>query len=416
MRQPWPRASACLLAATVMVAAVAVGRAAEDAPVPAQLDPTQPTQVTDYEDLSQVPRLLRKMLFRAITKENRGDFGEAATMLQDHLRGHPDQDHMLVRLHLGQCLSSLDKPADARVQFEAATRLQPNFAKPWLGLGDAAYALQDYAAAAAAFERGFRLSADPPADVLYYAAAARLQANQTDRAVPLLQELVSGRWGTPKLAWFRAFVSAAVALGEPELAQAPMDDLLKTNPDDPEVWYLDYQFEAGRQDFERAAVALTIVGYLRDATAQEKKALGDLYSVVGVPRLAGEQYEDALGDSAKATDYERVASSYVAAHDPDTAMQFLERGLKKEPTVRLWSLLGDVHYLRRDYAAAAQSYQQVVAMDPDRGRGYLMLGYCAIEMGQRQVAIANLRVASTYTDQEAMAQALLKRAERLGPS
>jgi len=62
--------------------------------------------------------------------------------------------------------------------------------------------------------------------------------------------------------------------------------------------------------------------------------------------------------------------------------------------VRLWALLGDLHY-----------------MDENYGRAYLMMGYCALEKGRVEEAAERLNEAAEFPDYRQTALKLLKRAE-----
>jgi len=91
----------------------------------------------------------------------------------------------------------------------------------------------------------------------------------------------------------------------------------------------------------------------------------------------------------------------------------LDRALAAAPTQRLVSLLGDIHYMRHEYAAAMDAYARLADMGDDSGRAWLMQGYCALELGRREEALNLLGRASNYEQQADMAQLLLQRALKL---
>ncbi len=367
----------------------------------------------DATDMSQVPRLVRKILVRAVAAARRGEHPEAVGELQEHLREHPDQDHFLLRYHLARSHDEQQQYEAAQREYRRAVEMEPRLSEAWFGLGHVAYNLEDYAGSGAAFLKAFRTSADPQPETLYFAAAGYMLAEDHATAAPLLEELCSGKWGTPRHDWYAQLASCAIALERPELAGPLLQDYLAFDPGNDEAWFLTYQFHVGFEEFGEAAEALTIVSYLRELTPREERTLGDLYSLVEVPYLASEQYRAAMGEDARAEDYERLVSALVAAHDLDGALQTLQAGLQAAPTARLWSLLGDVHYLRQDYAAAAEAFGEVAALDPDNGRAKLMVGYCHLELGNRGRAIQNLVNAAKHDDQSELAQRLLARARKM---
>jgi tetratricopeptide (TPR) repeat protein len=186
-----------------------------------------------------------------------------------------------------------------------------------------------------------------------------------------------------------------------------MRELVRRFPDSPDAWYLAYQQAAAADDLERAAAALETVGYLRELSTAEQLQLGDLYRAVGVPVAAARHFAAAVDVEATADTYERLVTSLVAAHRRDEALAVLDGALATAATPRLWSLKGDIHYLRREYAAAQEAFGRLTTLTPESGRPHLMLGYCAWELGRRGEAAEHLRTAAEYPDQaEAASRAL----------
>jgi tetratricopeptide (TPR) repeat protein len=367
----------------------------------------------DPNDMSTVPRLVRKVLVRATAKAARGDHAEAVVLLSEHLRDYPDQDHYLLHYHRGRSYEALSQYEEAREDYAQAVAMESRLAAGWFGLGHVNYNLGAYEESGVAFLKSFQTDERPGPDTLYFAAAGYMLAGSYEKAAPLLDELCRGLWGEPRHEWYAQLASCAIHLERPELAEALLAEYLADRPDREEAWYLMYQFRVGLKDYHEAAVALTIVSYLRTLSENELQILGDLYSVIGVPALASERYAATLDAGADAADYERLVSALVAAHDLDAALAALRDGLERESSSRLWSLLGDVHYLRKDYAAAAAAFEQVVELEPDAGRPLLMIGYCHIELGNRGQAIQHLVAAAKHESQADLAERLLVRARKM---
>ena len=91
----------------------------------------------------------------------------------------------------------------------------------------------------------------------------------------------------------------------------------------------------------------------------------------------------------------------------------LQDALANSEDTHLWSLIGDVHYLRQEYAEALDAFSRVSAAGDETGRAWLMQGYCALELGRRSQALDLLARASTFPDQQDLAQRLIQRALRL---
>lgn len=375
-----------------------------------------PSLRPDYYDVERAPRFERRALLRASLYAKSGDHVTAARLLEEHLRDHPDQDHPLVRLHLAQNQADAGNTAAARDNYRRAAELEPAMERAWFGLADAAYDLTEYAEAAAAFERGYAADPTRPADVLYYAAASWLMAEKPEEAVRVLEGLTADPTQPPQLRWVQCYLAAGSRLEKPELAADALQRLLDAHPDDADAWYLRYQYEAARRDFPAAAVALRVVGLLRELSPEEEKQLGDLFLAAGVAQLAGEHYRRGLSPEAKPAEVERLASALVAAHETEQALQVLHEALDREPTPRLWSLAGDVHYLRQEYAEALEAFARVAADGDESGRAWLMQGYCALELGKRDQALELLARAAAFPEQQDLAQRLIQRAQKLASS
>ena len=222
---------------------------------------------TDLYDMSRIPRKIRKVVFRASVYGKRGDHQRAVDLLTDHLRNHPDQDHYLLRMHLAQNLADLKNVdpgnvALAKEEYRKAVMLEPDLDRAWFGLADAAYEVEDYGLAGAAFAEGFRTSPERPVETYYFAGASYLFADMPAEAFAVFDELVAGKLGSPQLKWYQGLVVAAARMEQPAKADAGVKRMTDTFPDDPEAWYLKYQHEAGKSVFREAAVALNMVCFL----------------------------------------------------------------------------------------------------------------------------------------------------------
>lgn len=366
----------------------------------------------DLYDLASLPRKIRKIAFRAATYSKRNEQQKAIDLVEAHLRDHPDQDHYLLRLYLAQSQADLKLTEAAKENYARAVELEPDLDRGWFGLADAAYELEDFATAGRAFEAGYRVSPEHPVEVMYFAGASYLQAEMPAHALAIFNELVGGRRAMPQMKWFEGLVIAAARLEQPERADAGVAKMIEIYPDNPEAWYLKYQHEAGKKNYEEAAVALQLVGYLRPLTPAEQQQLGDLYLTLGVPWLASEKYEGVLDEAATAALYERLGSALVAAHETDRALEVLVGAVQHTESDRLWALIGDIRYLRKEYAPARGAFARIAEND-ESGRAWLMQGYCSLELGDKREALDLLARASSYPEQADMAQVLLQRAMKM---
>jgi tetratricopeptide (TPR) repeat protein len=390
---------ALLLLGAGLLALPAAARAADGAAAAGD-------SLAGFADISRHGRLA---LFKAEQLRAAGDKEGAARSLTAWTAANADSDHYLIEFELGTLLAGLEQPEAARQAFRRASALEPRHAESWLNRGELAYQAGDYDEAAAAIHQGYLLTPGQPAYLLYAAAAARILAGHQAEALPLLEELVYTRSELAKLDWYRALIAACLETGAKESGRRAVEHMLGHHRTQPDAWQLAYQYHVGAAAYREAAVALTVMGYLRPLSEGEQVQLGNLYTAAGLPALAGDCYAAALGDSAGPADFERLAAAYLAAHAPQAALATLERALAAQPSPRLWSLLGDLRYLDAAYGEALAAYSRCVELDPQAGRALLMQGYCALELGRGQEAAALLQQAAGFPEQSEAAGRLLAR-------
>jgi len=338
-----------------------------------------------------------------------GRSGEAVRLLREYLNEHPGGDHGVLEFMLGNGLYAEARTGEALDAYREAVRLVPCYGPAWVNLGQAAMERQLYPLAASALVRGYELTGRKDPALVYHAAVARVLEGRFDLALPLLEPLLDA--GPPNLEWAKTLLHVYMRLGRDERAAALLDRLLAAHPDNPEAWRYAYRFEANRHRYEQAAVALTVLGYLTPLTREEQLLLGDLFSAIRVPRAAAERYELALREGASAQEIERLALSYLAAHRPAQARRALKRALESQPSPRLWLLLGELYAMEESYPEALEAFRESARLDAGEGRTYLMMGYCALQLGRKQEAVEALNKAAEYPRQRREARQLL---ERLG--
>ncbi|MGD9142032.1 MAG: tetratricopeptide repeat protein [bacterium] len=363
----------------------------------------------EIDTLADVPKSTRLAMFRAQEERQRGNVERSTEILLGCLNGHPDKDHFLLRFHLANSLSQEGRYEEAIVHYQKSVDMEDRFSQGWLNLGELAYNTERYDLAARAITRGFETSEDKRPHALFYAAAAYMMAGDPASAVGNMERLVSGEFGTPKLDWYRALIAACVDLGDQDRGRAAVDALLEDFGDTPEAWTLAFQYAASISDYRAAAVTLTVKGYLFPLTREETLQLGDLYNAVEAPFVAARYYERAIADSSSPGDFERLASAYLAAHESEKAYETIRGALEENETVRLWSLLGDLHFMEKNYRESYAAFENCIRLDKDYGRGYLVMGYCAIQLGRVEDASGYLMKAATFPEYEDMAAQLLKR-------
>ena len=357
---------------------------------------------------SSPPHRVGLLLFDAQEYLKKRQYSKAVTVLQRYIKNYPDRDHGLLEFTLGNALYLSGKKKEALESYLAAVRLSACYGPAWVNLGNTAYELGRYGLAADALERGFILGGEKNADMLYYAAVACIMSDQPGRAAGLLEKLVSGTYGNPSKQWLRTLLHVYIETDDNAKAEKLISRILTTYRDDPEVWKLLYSFEANRGNYQEAAVAMTIYSYLKELSREEEILLADLYASIGVPVQACKYYENAMAEGASVSEYERLAHSYFTAHEIEKARETLLKGLEKEPSARMWSMLGDILYLKEDYSGAYEAFQHSTKLNSEDGRSYLLMGYCAVQTGETEKAEDALKKASQFKKYKKTARNLMK--------
>jgi tetratricopeptide (TPR) repeat protein len=354
-----------------------------------------------------------RVVYEAQQLIEKEEYDKAIRILETYIERHADRNHCLLEFTLGNALYLAGDKESCLEHFQAAEEMNPAFAAAWVNLGQVAYDLKRYGLAARALTTGFEVAEEDEKDpdLLYYAAVAHILDGHQERAAPILEALVAGRHGNPAKEWFQALLNIYLDLNREKKAEALIDRMMQLYGDQPETWKLSYRFEASRENYRMAAVALTVYSYLTPLTREETILLGDLFATIGVPLLACIQYERALASGASPEEYERLASAYLAAHRPVQARQTLVEALKERATPTLWSLVGDMNYMEDDFEGAYHAFQESARLDPKGGRAYLMMGYCALQMDEEKLAADALEKAKGFPKQRKVAEELLTRVD-----
>jgi tetratricopeptide (TPR) repeat protein len=357
----------------------------------------------------------RRVIFRARASQDKGDFDNAIDVLSQWLNGEPDRNHHLLFYTRASNYEEAGNHELALADLETALMLEPRFGRAWLKLGETAYELERFSLAGDAFAQAYDLTPSAPAELLFYAGVTRLMGGESEKARGDLERLLLSTEKDAPQEWFQAYLATVQDAGPSAQTPGLVDRLLGDFEDDGAAWQLAAQDALGREEYEQAAIYLTIANFIEPLSFSELIQLGDIYAVINVPLKAARYIEQALASGEKTpepVDYERLASAYLAAHKAPEARQAIARGLAVGETYQLWSLLGDLDYLDKDYAAALVDFEKCQDLNSDFGRGWLMMGYCAAEMGNNDQACQYLEQAENYPDQASSAGTLLRRLKK----
>jgi len=185
--------------------------------------------------------------------------------------------------------------------------------------------------------------------------------------------------------------------------------LLEKDKNNPSYWKLLAHLYLQQNNYKKGVTAFTIYSYLNPLKREEMVLLGDLNQAIGLPLKAAEYYEKVVGIGGdKISDYEKLASTYLAGHRPERAKVALERALNKGPNSRLWFMMGQVLYEEEKFEEAYCAFKKSAVLNDEDGGCYLMMGYCALQTGKKSEAGIAFKKAAQFPRQRKMARKLLK--------
>ncbi len=354
----------------------------------------------------------QKALYEAQQAMEKKDYATAERILTSCVEKSPEPVHYLVDLTLGNVLSMRGDAKRALKHYLSAAERNPSDAVLWQNTGKAYYDLKMYEKAGDSFAKAFDPGKPQSATTAYHAAAAYIRAERPQAATPLLEKLVSGKFGAPEPEWLKALLQAYMDLGRRNKALETVKVLLAKDGADHSLWKIIARLYIDNKDYKNAAAAMEVFSILGAPDRDEKVLLGDLYAMAGVPSKAARQYESLLV-GGKPSDFEKAASAYVSARKPEKAADVLGRGLEACPTSRMWEMLAGIRYGQGVFREASLAFEQSARMDPKNPRAHLMMGYCALKLDDFQAARLSFSEAARFPAHAEEAKKMLEQLESL---
>jgi len=363
---------------------------------------------------SEAPEIspaVQKVVYKAQQLAGNKEYGEAETCLRRYIEKHPEQPHYLVEFTLGNALALMGKEREALSHYHASAGLYPDYTAAWQNMGKVYFDFKEYDPAGDCLLKAYKTDRKRDPSVLYSVAVSYIMADKGDKALPHLEYLTSGKAGPPKTEWLEALMKVSMDLNLKAKGFETVNGLLDNDGNDPRWWKMLAQFYLNEGDHKAGVAALTVYSYLTAMSREEVMMLGDLNCHIGLPLKAAEYYEQALGFDDDPAAYEKLASAYISAHKSARAISILNRALEKRPGPRFWFLLGHVLYSEEEFERSYDAFNQSVRLNREDGKGYLMMGYCALQVGKEEAARAAFEKASRFSKQRKTAEELLGRLE-----
>jgi len=360
------------------------------------------------EDGATLPPEVQSVVYEAEQLLLKKQYSAAEQTLKKHVQKQAGQPHYLVAYSLGNTLALQGKNQEARRHLASAAELSPAFTPAWQNLGKVCFDLKDYPCAGAAMLRAYESGGGKEPEQRFHAAAAFMLAKENAKALPHLEYITSGAAGSPKKEWIEAMVRVCVDLHQEQKAIAAVQRILAVEENVPQWWKLLGQLQLQRGDYRQAAAAFALTIHLTANPAREDLVLtGDICTAAEMPARATHYYDMALKQRASDDLLEKLAAAHLAAHRPDEALTVLRQLTGGKQLAGLWFNAGRALYDRGDMRGAYDAFSRCAQLPGQQGKAYLMMGYCAIHLKNREAAEAALHKAAGFADNKKSAQELL---------
>ena len=257
--------------------------------------------------------------------------------------------------------------------------------RPWmLACVNTLNQLKKHDEAARIMERLSKQSQDDQGKNLFKAAKMWLEADQKDKAIDLLEELINQE--KPCITWLQTLIRTYLDLNKLQEAENTLNKLLAIEPNRKEFWDLAVWLAMEKKEYQRAAAALEVTHRIEAPDADSLKLLGDLYLKSGVPARAAEIYARAFTANPGPVELDILAKTYLAAHKLDLAAQKAAQAAALEPDAGRWTLLGDINLKRRDLAQALAAYKKAAELNDPDGLNSLKVAKIALRLEKLETA------------------------------
>ncbi len=406
-----------------------------------------------------LPPPVNRLLYQVSMLYRHGEYAKASELVRNFRKqAGKYADHTDVLLAQANCCLAMQKYQCAVQSYRKVVLSKPDCGPAWQNMAGALYHLQNYAEAARGFQRAFDLQKQKKPELLYYTGLCLLMAgeghearvvlkrlfrqfpsditpewkeamaraliadNHGREALPLLRELVSTYTGEQKKQWSEFLLYQYIQLDMNSRALAFAHDLARTYPLEDRWWKGVVRAALKQEDMEDAVMALTIISFMRPLDRQEARLLAGLNLYVDIPVKAIPIYEKLMSEKPSPELLKYVVYAYTKLGHLDSALHLFEK--YGEVTARDEHLIlmhADILYSMSRYKEALSVYLRAASRGKhkernkiyslskrERGRAWLMAGYCACQVDDFVTADHAFSMAAGFASQRKQALKALR--------
>jgi len=401
-----------------------------------------------------LPAPVNRLLYQVSRLYEHEEYARAAELVEKFRKSAESYaDYPDVLFAQGNCCIAMQKYQCAVRSYRKVVSARPEFAAAWQNMAGALYNLGRYEDAAHGFARAFDVEKTKNPEMLYYSGVCFLMAengheaadvlqrllnefsakakpewheamvralvvdNRSREALPLLRELVSTCTGEKKKQWAEFLLYQYLQLGMNRSAGELAHELARTWPLEERWWKAVAHAALKQGDMEDAVMALTILSFIRPLDTKEARLLADLNLNVDIPVKALPVYEKLLAERPSPELLKYVIYACRKLGTGDRALELLETYRKVAlQDLSLVMMQGDILYGTSRYRDALDAYMQAANLGEkggrhgakrmsrsERGRAWLMAGYCAWQVNDLETADRAFSMAARFASQKKQA-------------
>ena len=280
--------------------------------------------------------------------------------------------------------------------YEEALGKKKDIPAAWLNLAKCRYDSGRMKGAGEAFLNTYENSREKKPSHLYYASICYFQSGENQKARKLFYRLMKNHPSEITLDWRESFVSILFAMDKNREALPYVellakgftgekrkkwqeillyqyldmkmtakafkyaDSLTRADPVEPKWWKALSHLHLNNNNFKNGLTSLLIYSYLTPLSNEETALMADLYLSLGIPTRAADYYEVVLKGKNSLKKIKRIVDAYIAAHEREKALAWIDRGLALQSDRELLKKKAALVYEMEQYDSAEDVYETLI--------------------------------------------------------
>ncbi len=330
-------------------------------------------------------RETQQVLYEAGKYLEKKNSTKALDVLRPYMAKHPDASDPMIWYALGNARYLGGQPRAAYDAWKKGYGLDPSSFPLCVNLARTALDLKRFAEAGDLLEKAFSLSRPKKSELLYQSAVALYHGGKYSRARKVLDRFFQSRKSAENDP-LQLYIQICIEMKDWEAAEDKLRLFLDKNPQDAAWWELLAQVRSSRGDHRGATAALEILYRLKPPSSKEWEQMADRYFYLNLPLRAAHCLERAWGKHPGPAQCDRLAAAYAQAQQTGRALDYLDQAIAQAPTGKRFLEKGKLYYERGQWKTALVSLKKAVQAAPDLALAHLLIGYCALETGDDNLA------------------------------